>query len=111
MGEPLPKPMVSSALAVYDGENYLEDALTSLLNQTFRDFELIISDNASTDRTQDICRAYAVQDSRVGYYRNDHNKGAAWNLNRLVELSNAEYFKWAAHDDVCARQFIERCVD
>jgi glycosyltransferase involved in cell wall biosynthesis len=105
----LPIPKVSIGLPVYNGENYLEEALTSLLDQTFSDFELIISDNASTDRTQEICRAYEA-DPRVRYCRNSRNQGASWNLNRVVELSRGDYFKWAAHDDLCGPEFLERCV-
>ena len=80
------------------------------MNQTFEDFELIISDNASTDKTEDICREYATKDSRIRYYRNKQNIGAARNYNRVVELSKGKYFKWANHDDLCAPKFLEKCV-
>ncbi|MHC4396290.1 MAG: glycosyltransferase family 2 protein [Planctomycetota bacterium] len=102
---------VSVGLAVYNGENYLEQAVDSILAQTFTDFELIISDNASTDRTQEICRNYIAKDPRVRYYRFEKNMGAARNLNRVFELSTGKYFKWAAHDDVCAPENLERCVE
>lgn len=103
-------PRVSIGMPVYNGENYIEPAIDSILAQTFRDFELIICDNASTDRTEEICRAYAARDSRVRYYRNEQNIGANPNHNRTVELARGEYFKWAAHDDLCAPEFLERCV-
>jgi glycosyltransferase involved in cell wall biosynthesis len=103
-------PRVSIGVPVYNGENYLEEALDSLLAQTYDDFELIISDNASTDRTQEICRGYTAKDRRIRYFRNEANLGAAKNYNRVVELSCGEYFKWAAHDDVCAPEFLTRCV-
>jgi len=105
------KPRVSIGLPVYNGENFLKEALDSILNQTFEDFELIISDNASTDRTEEICREYLAKDSRIRYYRNSQNLGAAGNYNRVFDLSRGEYFKWAAHDDVCAPEYLECCVE
>ncbi len=105
------KARVSIGLPVYNGEKFLEEALKSLLAQTYRDFELIISDNASTDGTKGICRAFAADDCRVHYHRSEHNRGLAWNFNRVFELSRGQYFKWAAHDDVCAPEFVERCID
>ncbi len=103
-------PRVSVGVPVYNGESFLQEALDSLLSQTFRDFELIISDNASTDRTEEICRAYASRDSRIRYYRADVNRGAAWNHNRVFELGRGEYFKWAPADDLCGPEFLARCV-
>jgi len=102
---------VSIGLPVFNGENYLAEALDSLLAQTYEDFELIISDNASSDGTREICQAYAARDPRIRYYRNERNLGAARNFNRVFELSSGEYFKWAAHDDLCAPKFVERCVE
>lgn len=103
--------LVSIGLPVYNGENFLEETLNSILGQTFSDFELIICDNASTDRTEEICRQYAAQDSRIRYYRNPENLGAAPNYNLVFERSQGKYFKWAPHDDIIAPQFIERCVE
>ncbi len=105
------KPHVSIGVPVFNGENYLAEALDSLLAQTFSDFEIIISDNASTDKTEEICRAYAARDRRIRYFRNEENLGASPNYNRTFELSSGEYFKWAAHDDLCAPEFLERCVE
>ncbi len=104
------KPRVSIGLPVYNGERYLAETLDSLLAQTFKDFELVISDNGSTDRTEEICRSYAARDSRIRYYRSDTNRGAAWNHNRVFELSSGEYFKWQCHDDLCHPEFLEKCV-
>ncbi len=103
-------PRVSIGLPVYNGEIYLAAAVASLLNQTFTNFELIISDNASTDRTEEICRTYAATDKRIRYYRNERNLGAAWNFNRTFELATGPYFMWACHDDVWAPTFIAQCV-
>jgi glycosyltransferase involved in cell wall biosynthesis len=102
---------INIGLPVYNGEKYLEQAINSLLNQTFRDFDLIICDNASTDRTQDICKSAAARDLRVRYFRNSTNLGAAPNFNRCLELATAQYFKWAAHDDMCLPEYLERCID
>ncbi len=103
-------PRVSIGLPVYNAEEYLSFALDSLLQQTFTDFEIIISDNASTDRTGPICNDYVNRDSRIRYERNDNNLGAAANFNRVVDLARGEYFKWSAHDDIHLKVFLERCV-
>lgn len=104
-------PQVSIGMPVYNGDKFLEETLDSILAQTFQDFELIISDNASTDRTEQICQAYMAKDHRIRYYRNEKNLGAAWNYNRVFELSVGKYFKWAAADDLCAPKFLHLCVD
>ncbi|MEH1804683.1 glycosyltransferase family 2 protein [Nostoc sp.] len=105
------QPRLSIGLPVYNGEKFLKEAIDSLLAQTFEDFELIISDNASTDKTEEICRAYVEQDQRICYYRNDKNIGCAGNFNRVLKLSSGEYFKWAAHDDLHSPDFIKKCVE
>ncbi|HYO10197.1 MAG TPA: glycosyltransferase family A protein [Tepidisphaeraceae bacterium] len=103
-------PRVSIGLPVYNGERHLHAAIDSILAQTYGDFELIISDNASTDSTGEICRQYARQDARVAYHLLPENVGAAENFNRVFHQARGEYFKWAAHDDVCLPTFLERCV-
>ncbi len=97
-------------MPVYNGERFVAEAIDSVLRQTYSDFELIISDNASTDRTEDICRAYAAEDKRVKYYRNSENVGASRNVRRVFELSCAPFFKWTHHDDICGPRFLEKCV-
>lgn len=104
-------PRISIGLPVYNAERYLAEALDSMLSQTFDDFELIISDNASTDATRAICERYARADGRIRYLRNPKNLGAADNFNRVFRLSRAEYFKWIAYDDMCLPPFLERCVE
>ena len=104
-------PELSIGLPVFNGDNFLEDALDSILKQDFGDFELIISDNASTDRTDSICRAYVEKDSRIRYFRNHENIGAAGNWNRVFELSSGEFFKWIAHDDLHEPKFVSRCLE
>lgn len=97
-------------LPVRNGENYLSEALACLLGQTFTDFRLIIADNASTDKTEEICREAAERDKRVVYIRHPHNIGASGNFNFLFDASPCELFKWAAHDDLMAPTYLERCV-
>jgi glycosyltransferase involved in cell wall biosynthesis len=103
-------PRLSIGLPVYNGENYLEEAIECLLGQTYADFELIISDNASSDGTGEICRRYADRDPRVRYVRQETNRGAGWNFSETFRLARGEYFKWAAHDDLCAPTFLAACV-
>ena len=101
---------VSIGVPVYNGERYVAETLDSLLAQTFGDFELIVCDNASTDRTEQICRAYAERDARIRYVRNSSNFGAAVNYRRAFELSSGEYFRWANADDLFAAEGLARCV-
>jgi glycosyltransferase involved in cell wall biosynthesis len=102
---------VSIGLPVYNGEDYLEQALDSIRAQTYGNFELIISDNASTDGTERICRKYAAIDSRIHYIRQPRNQGISWNWREVVQLSTGEYFLWASHDDVLTPTYIQRCVE
>lgn len=101
---------VTIGMPVYNAESLLAKTLDSILDQTFRDFEVVISDNASTDSTPDICRSYAERDSRIRYERNATNIGIVANFNRAFWLSRSEYFKWQAHDDLLAPEYLERCV-
>jgi len=104
-------PTVSVGLPVFNGADYVAEAIASILGQTYEDFELLIQDNASTDQTEAICREFARRDSRVSYVRNPENLGAIPNYNLVFERASGRYFKWAAHDDVCAPTFLERCVE
>lgn len=92
--------MISIGLPVYNGEKFLEAALTSILNQDFLDFELIISDNCSQDATESICLKYAKEDSRIRYIRLDRNYGYAFNTQHVLNLAKADYFMWASDDDL-----------
>ena len=103
-------PRLSVGLPVYNGEEYVAESLDALLGQSFEDFELVISDNASTDATGDICRRYAEQDSRVRYIRQPRNIGLAPNHNFVFQQSRGELFKWAAADDLYGRDLLQRCV-
>lgn len=103
--------VLSIALPVYNGENYLDDAIRSILGQTFRDFELIICDNASTDNTEAICRSWTERDPRIVYCRHPSNLGAAPNFNSGFRLAKGRYFKWAAHDDILESGYLKACID
>ena len=104
-------PRLSIGLPVYNGEDYVGQALDALLGQTFEDFELIISDNASTDETGDICQLYAKQDSRIRYILQPENLGLARNHNFVFQQSRGELFKWAAADDLYGQDLLQRCVE
>ncbi len=104
-------PKLSIGLPIYNGEDYLRVTIDAILGQTFEDFELLISDNASTDATEEICREYAAMDSRIRYLRARTNRGASWNYKRVFDLTNGPYFRWATDDDLIAPRFLERCVE
>jgi glycosyltransferase involved in cell wall biosynthesis len=105
------RPLVSIGIPVLNGEKYLAQTLDSILAQTFSNFEIVISDNGSSDSTNEICREYQRVDSRIRYFQNRKNRGASWNYNEVFRLSQGKYFKWAAHDDLCAPAFLDRCVE
>lgn len=102
-------PLVSIGLPVYNAERYLRRALEALLSQDFTDFELILSDNASEDATEAICREYAARDARIHYVRQAKNQGSLWNFTFVLEQARGQFFMWAAHDDIYAATFISRC--
>lgn len=104
-------PQISIGLPVYNGETHLPLALESLLAQTFEDFEIVISDNHSTDATELICRDFAARDRRIRYVRGDRNRGVAWNFNQAFKLSEGRYFKWASSNDIHDPAFLRRCLD
>lgn len=104
------KPAVSIGMPVFNGEKYIRKAIDSLLAQIFSDFELIISDNASTDGTAAICREYAANDSRIRYIRQPENIGAENNFKYVLRESVGEYFMWAACDDSWSPDWISSIV-
>jgi glycosyltransferase involved in cell wall biosynthesis len=103
-------PKVSVGMPVFNGERYIREAIESILSQSFEQFELVISDNASTDGTPEICQDYAARDGRIRYVRHPENAGVIKNFNAAFDLSTGEYFKWAASDDVCGRDYLLRAV-
>jgi glycosyltransferase involved in cell wall biosynthesis len=104
-------PRLTLGLPTYNGERFLAAALDALLAQTFADFTLIISDNASTDGTSAIAEAYARRDARIRYVRHCRNLGSAFNHNYLLEQAQGEYFKWVSDDDLYGPDLLQRCVD
>ena len=103
-------PTVTIGLPVYNGVEYLSQSLDALLAQTWTDYELVISDNASTDSTADICLDYARLDDRIRYIRQPVNIGAAPNHNFVAQQARGRYFKWASHDDLYAPELLEKCL-
>ncbi|MHA7646503.1 glycosyltransferase family 2 protein [Nitrosopumilus sp. S4] len=101
---------ISIGLPVYNGENFLNKCLTSLLDQSFSDFEIIISDNASIDNTSQICKKFQDRDSRIRYFRHSKNKGAIWNFNFVLGKAVGNYFVFAAVDDYWSTNFLERNI-
>lgn len=104
------RPRVSIGIPVFNGAAFLRETLDCIVGQTWRDSEIIISDNASTDETPEICRAYAAGDARIRYHRAETNGGSAWNFNRVITLSTGTYFKLANADDLCGPTLVEQCV-
>lgn len=101
------KIIISIGMPVYNGANFINKALDSLLDQTFTNFELIISDNASTDETETICQKYAKRDNRIRYVRQPENQGALANFQFVLNEAVGDYFMWAAADDVWDKKWIE----
>lgn len=96
------QPIITLGMPVYNCEPYVSQSIESLLAQTYKDFVLIISDNASTDGTSRICAHYARQDPRIRYYRNERNIGLPANYNRVFHLTESKYLKWSTGDDYWA---------
>ncbi|EKD80923.1 MAG: family 2 glycosyl transferase [uncultured bacterium] len=104
------RPLISIGFPVFNGELTLQPALESILKQTFRDFEVIISDNCSTDRTPEICQSFA-SDARIVYYRQTKPVKAIENFKFVLEKAQAPYFMFAAHDDLRSHNFLERLFE
>ncbi len=104
------QPLISVGLPVYNGENFISVAIESILAQTVSDLELIICDNASTDTTEQICRAYATRDKRIRYLRNDKNLGVSPNFNRAFREARGRFFKWITHDDAITPDCFEKTL-
>ncbi len=109
-GPRVPTPPVTIGMPVYNDERYLRLALDDLLEQSFTDFELIISDNASTDASPEICREYAAKDGRIRYVRQQTNLGALRNFLFLLDQARGEFFMWAASDDQWHKEYVARLV-
>lgn len=104
------QPKVFIGMMVYNGEKFLPEAIESLLAQTYTDFKLFVSDDASTDKTAEICKHYATRDKRIEYYRHTKNIGMICNFNFVINKATSPYFMWAAQDDLWGNGFLTVCV-
>lgn len=104
-------PLITIGLPVFNGERFVDQAIESALAQTFSEFKLVVSDNASTDTTVEIVRDYAKRDHRIELIINSINRGGAWNFNRVFAESRSPYFRWAAADDMLAPTLLERSIE
>ena len=102
--------LVTIGMPVYNGAFYIKKALDSLLSQTYQNFELLISDNASTDETSNICQEYTRKDSRIRYFRQQRLGTPTENFRFVLERAQGFYFMWASHDDVWDAHFLQECV-
>lgn len=98
---------VSIGMPVYNGEKFIRKALDSLLAQKFTDFEILISDNASTDATRNICEEYRQRDARIKYIRQEENIGPVENFKFVYDNTTADYFMFAAVDDLWNENYID----
>ncbi|MDJ0615326.1 MAG: glycosyltransferase family 2 protein [Calothrix sp. MO_192.B10] len=107
-----PIPMVSFGLPVYNASKvYLTQLLDSLLAQDIQDIEVVISDNASDNDTQEVCEEYANRDPRIRYHRNSENIGQVDNFNKVLKLARGKYFRWIGSDDWLETDYARRCVE
>jgi glycosyltransferase involved in cell wall biosynthesis len=103
--------LVSLGVPVFNGEEYLVECLDALVAQDYTDIEIVVSDNASTDTTQEIVRDFADRDERIVYDRHEENRGASWNYNNCVARSRGSYFAWTAHDDLRPPRFVSATLE
>lgn len=104
------QPLVTIGVPVYNGEENIQSALDSLLLQTYQNIKIVISDNASVDRTAEICQEYEKRYKKIQYYKNDINYGSVYNFNKLMDLSNGKYFMWASSHDLWDPTLVSKCV-
>ena len=102
--------LLTMGMLVYNEEKYIGEAIESLLAQTYKDFTLLIVDNASTDRTPQICQYYAEKDARIVYFRNAKNMGGLFSLNYILEQTNTPYFMLCAGHDKWHPCFVEKLL-
>lgn len=107
----LENPIICLGMPVYNGEDFLKQRLESIINQSYSNFILIISDNGSTDNSQKICEEFSKKDNRIIYFRHEKNNGAYWNFNFVLKKAKTKYFVWAAVDDIWSQNFLEKNID
>jgi glycosyltransferase involved in cell wall biosynthesis len=103
-------PLVSIGMPTFNGARFIRQSLDALLAQDYDNFELIISDNGSTDATPRICQEYAGRDGRIVYLRNEINQGTIWNFKNVLDWSRGQYFMWAGDHDLWHSGWLSRCV-
>jgi glycosyltransferase involved in cell wall biosynthesis len=103
--------LVSIGLPVRNGERHVGQAVRSVLDQEYGHLELVISDNASDDGTEEICRQFARCDARVRYHRQSQNIGLVPNFNAVLHRARGAYFKWMGDDDWLTPTYVTRCVE
>jgi glycosyltransferase involved in cell wall biosynthesis len=104
------QPIICIGIPVYNGEDVLKERLKSIIKQSFSNFEIFISDNGSTDKTQEICEKMCKEDKRITYVRNEENKGGYWNFNFVLKQAKTKYFVWTAADDIWSQKFLEKNI-
>ncbi len=102
--------LVSIVLPVYNGERFLRESIESVCSQTYKNWELIIVDDCSSDMTPEICKEYAEKDQRIKYYRNEKNLKLPGNLNRGFQLTSGNYLTWTSDDNKYRPEAIKRMV-
>ena len=107
MNEEILSPVVSIGLPVFNGGKSVRKTIEAVLSQTFRNFELIISDNASTDSTYKICKEFEKKDKRVRCVQQKNNMGPWWNFNFVLKEAKSDYFLWTAGDDYMSENYLE----
>jgi glycosyltransferase involved in cell wall biosynthesis len=100
---------VSVIIPVFNGQNYLEKALTSCLNQSYKNIEIVVVDDGSEDGTYEIVKNFIAKDDRVKYFRKE-NGGVASALNFGLEKISGDYFTWLSHDDTYHPKKIEEQI-
>ncbi|WP_371504479.1 glycosyltransferase family 2 protein [Nitrosopumilus adriaticus] len=103
-------PLVTVGIPVFNGEKFLERRIESILSQNYKEFKILISDNASNDSTQEICKKFVNQDNRISYHRQEKNLGYVTNFNYLINNANGKYFVIAGVDDLWEPDFLEKNV-
>jgi glycosyltransferase involved in cell wall biosynthesis len=104
------RPTVTVGIPVFNGARFIREAVDSVLAQTFTDYELLISDNASTDGTAAICAEYAANDQRIKFIRQERNGGPFWNMKFVTDRATGRLLVWLAHDDALHKEYLEECV-
>ena len=102
---------VTIGIPVYNSERSIKRRIEEICSQTFQDFVIVISDNASTDKTRHICEEFSKEDERISIFHQEKNRGQYWNFNFILSKANTEYFVMATGDDIWSKNFLEKNVE